>query len=138
MRPIYETDEDRSREGEVAAYIEQKYNCKFVRSEKLTVVDGVLLHPNGNAAALVEIKVRNNESARYPTYMLSATKWRNGLAEATNQGVVFLLVVRFTDGVFVTKLKQKYQVGEGGRRDRNDPKDIEQCIFIPMSDFRKL
>lgn len=70
--------------------------------------------------------------------MLSANKWRKGLELAKAKKVPFMLVVEFTDGVFAAKLKDDYPISKGGRRDRNDAMDVEDCIYIPMSEFKKV
>jgi hypothetical protein len=49
--------------------------------------------------------------------------------------VIPLLIVRFTDGVFVVVLEDKYEKRIGGRHDRNDSHDTETCMYIPMTEF---
>jgi hypothetical protein len=138
MRPVYETVADRLREGDVREYIMDKYECNYVQSGRLAIVDGYLHRTNGDLVAVVEIKCRNNAYNKYPTYMISANKWRNGLRLADDHGVIFLLVVGFTDGIYVTKMKENYEVKRGGRYDRGDSMDVEDCVYIPMSDFRRM
>jgi hypothetical protein len=70
--------------------------------------------------------------------MLSSYKWRNGLYRAKTLGVPFMLVVKFADGVFYTIVDDAYEIGRGGRYDRNDRFDSEECVFIPMDTFRPL
>jgi len=137
MRPIYETSADRARENVVRQYLESKYACLYTPAEPLSPFDGVLKYPDGTVAAIVEIKTRKNTKNKYPTYMLSAAKWESGRKVAEDLGVPFLLIVRFTDGVYVTKLKKEYPINQGGRYDRNDAQDVEPCVFIPMTDFRE-
>lgn len=138
MRKIYETEDDRQRQNRIATYIAQKWDCTYIRSPDLHFVDGKILNKLGKIAAFVEIKFRYNASNKYPTYMLSATKWHNGIELAKSKGVPLMLVVEFTDGVFAAKLKDNYPMAKGGRTDRNDAKDIEDCIFIPMQEFKKI
>lgn len=138
MRPIYETAQDRQREDGVREYISNNYACTYIKSDRLATVDGYLYSPKQELVAVVEIKCRNNTHNKYPTYMISAVKWRNGLQLAKDRGVIFLLVVSFTDGIYVTKVKDSYEIKQGGRYDRGDFKDIEDCIYIPMSDFREM
>lgn len=138
MRPIYETDYDRQRESSVSAYVSEKYRCTFKKSEDLTPFDGIFVDRNGQDFAVVEIKVRNNRSDKYPTYMISAAKVDAILSYADNMGLFPMLLVRFTDGVFITKLSDRYLKSLGGRQDRNDPSDIEICVYIPMEKFKAL
>lgn len=138
MRPIYETSADRQREDDVRRYISDNYACIYMKTAVLAGVDGYLYYPDQRLAAIVEIKCRKNAYNKYPTYMISANKWRNGLQLAKEKEVPFMLVVSFTDGVYVTKMKDSYEIKQGGRYDRGDSMDVEDCIYIPMSDFRKM
>jgi len=138
MRPLYETEEDKSREAAVCNYICSSYNAAFVKSEDLSAFDGVFTQIDGSPIAVAEVKIRSNDSRKYPTYMISATKVDRILDYANANNVFPMLVVGFTDGVFMTKLDKKYPRASGGRRDRNDPRDIEACVFIPMEKFKLL
>jgi Holliday junction resolvase-like predicted endonuclease len=136
MRKIYESELDRQNEAKVAEYLEQVWNCKFKKTVDLECIDGVVFTSDKKLAALIEIKKRNNASNKYPTYMISAQKWRNAMELVNKYEVPCMLVVEFTNGIFATKLKNDYVIQAGGRFDRGDAKDIEECAYIPMSDFR--
>ena len=137
MRPIYETRQDKYNEVSVAQYLTEKHGGVYVPSEELAPFDGVLLS-RGQPKALVEIKVRTTASSTYATYMISAAKVDSIIAMAKEQKLIPLLVVKFTDGVFITKLVEDFKRGLGGRYDRGDTRDVEECMYIPMSKFRKL
>lgn len=138
MRPIYETEYDRQQEDSVGMYVAEKYGCVFRKSEALASFDGVFSKFDGVDFALAEIKVRNNSRYKYPTYMISAAKVDAILSNARNMGLFPILIVCFTDGVFITKLSDRYPKSLGGRRDRNDPNDVEMCVYIPMEEFKAL
>jgi len=138
MRKIYETEADRQKEARVRQYLATAWDCDYEESPELSFVDCKLTNSDGVVAALVEIKTRTNASTKYPTYMLSAHKWRNALHMANEYRVPFMLVVQFTDGIYAAKIRNDYEIAKGGRTDRNDLMDIEDCVFIPMSDFRKV
>jgi hypothetical protein len=138
QRPVYETEADRQRERAVQEYLLRKIDCLWQEAPPKDNIDGYLFHPNRDLGAVVEIKIRTNRSTAYDTYMLSSYKWRNGLYRAKTLGVPFMLVVKFADGVHYTVVEEEYQVGSGGRYDRNDRFDAEECVFIPMSKFRPL
>ena len=137
MRPIYETEQDKRNEIVVAKYITEKYGGTYVPSEGLAPFDGTLL-TYGCPRALVEIKVRTNTSSTYATYMIGATKVDAIITTAKEQGLIPFLIVKFTDGIFITKLADNFKRGLGGRYDRGDTKDIEECMYIPMNKFKKL
>ena len=138
MRPLYETDFDRARESNVLEYIQSKIDCRVTKAPPKANFDAFLVGPDNLATAMVEIKTRNNASTKYPTYMISASKCTKCNELAESYKVPFVLVVRFTDGVFATTVKGKYLVEMGGRYDRNDPRDREPCVFIPMNKFHKI
>ena len=79
-----------------------------------------------------------NAKNKAPTYMLSAQKWRKGLEIAAESGVPFMLIVEFTDGIYGARLRKDYPISIGGRFDRGDAKDIEECIYIPLIEFKKM
>ena len=138
MRPIYETANDRQREDEVRQYLVEKYKCNYKKTAVLSGVDGYLYYPDDRLAAVVEIKCRNNAHDKYPTYMISASKWRNAQVLAKDDGIPFILVVRFTDGVYAIKGNKDHPTAKGGRYDRGDAQDVEECMYIPLEQFKKI
>jgi hypothetical protein len=44
--------------------------------------------------------------------------------------------VKFVDGIFMTVVEDDYEIRSGGRYDRNDLMDVENCVYIPMNKFR--
>ena len=138
MRPIYETAQDRQREDEVRQYLVETYKCGYEKTQTLASIDGYLKHPDDRLAAIIEIKCRNNAHDKYPTYMISATKWRNARAIAKDADIPFLLVVRFTDGIYAVRGNVDYPTAKGGRYDRGDAKDTEECMYIPLDKFKKI
>jgi len=135
---IYETEADRANESAIFGTVTRKYNCKVEPCEQLSYADGYLLYEDESRGAVVEVKKRNNAHNKYPTYMLSANKHSNLIDISTSQNIPALLFVGFTDGIYATKLKSEYPTAKGGRRDRNNPLDVEDCIYIPMNEFREI
>lgn len=136
-RPLYEAPNHVSKELEVASYICSIFNCTYEQYPPLHALNGKLV-ANGVTQAVVEIKMRNNKSTQYSTLMISADKWRRGLEWADKENKPFLLIVKFNDGIFMTKVAREYSEAIGGRVDRNDPRDIERCAYIPISTFKKI
>ena len=120
MRPVYESEFDRSNEGYIKKYIESKGKFTYEKSEPFSSIDG-LLFQDGKHVGNVEIKTRTNASDKYLTYK--------------EDKVIPLLIVRFTDGVFTVVLEDRYEKRLGGRHDRNDSHDTETCMYIPMTEF---
>jgi hypothetical protein len=138
MRPMYEKEEDRAKEHAVFSALAKKLNCVCITTPKLSRIDRLICTKKGTLSAIVELKTRTNAHDKYPTYMLSAAKYKEMLALANALKVPALLLVEYTDKVRVVTLKDTYEFGIGGRTDRDDALDIEQCIYIPITDFRDL
>lgn len=136
MRPIYETSADRARENGVRVHLMERFGCAYQKAPPLYCIDGQLLNGEGRTVGLVEIKTRKNTHNKYPTYMLSASKWRKAMTLGDTMKVPVMLVVQFTDGIYMTRLKSDYPKAQGGRTDRNDAMDIEECIYIPITEFK--
>lgn len=140
-RPQYETPADIQREKWVVAAIERAWSCGFVKFPPCAQIEGALHRWPDPISALVEIKCRTNTADKYETYMISAEKIRAGKQWSDRfGGVPFFLVVSWVDRVGWWKLPFDFsaKTSQGGRRDRNDPADIEAVLHIPVSDFRQL
>jgi hypothetical protein len=136
-RPFYEAPEHVSEELKVAAYVCNVFSCSYEQYPPLHPLNGKLVQ-DGITKVVAEIKIRNNASTKYPTLMMSSDKWKRGLDWAFIENKPFMLFVKFTDGIFMTKVKNKYDEAIGGRTDRNDPNDVERCVYIPISSFKKI
>ena len=136
MRPIYETELDRTREDRVFRMLAEKMNFDYIGTPQLSAVDKLLCYKNGMLMALAELKIRTNKHDAYSTYLFSATKHSTLLSISESLKVPALLFVKFSDCVAFTKLRFGYEQKSGGRYDRGDHKDIETCVFIPMREFK--
>ena len=137
MRPVYENEFDRSNEEYIKDYLEANGEFTYEKSDPFAPIDGLLLR-EGKPVAAIEIKARTNASDKYPTYMISASKANSMLQISWEDNIMPLLVVRFTDGVFAVVIRKGYEKRLGGRYDRNDSYDVEPCVYIPMTEFKRL
>lgn len=135
-RPFYETQEDLSREREVADEIARVWKCKVRKMPVSYRVDYALFSVN-TLLAWLEIKCRRNAMKAYDTYMISADKIMSGLDLAHHANAPFLLVVKWSDGIGYTKITKlsDYKIEFKGRDDRNDPNDMEPVAMIPIENF---
>ena len=92
---------------------------------------------DGCVKAWLEIKCRTNDFSKYPTYMISARKIRDGLHLSDITGVPFILVVSWSDCIKFTQVTGNYPTRSGGRYDRNDALDVETVCDIPLDDSWK-
>ena len=138
MRPLYESSTDISNEAAVVAEVSKKWRRHF---DKLPIKYGVdyCVTKGADIVAFAEVKCRNysySEIDKMGGYMISAHKWVIGGTFADAIGVPLVLIVKLTDGIWWTKERSKKLI-LGGRKDRNDPQDVEPCILIPMKSFVK-
>jgi hypothetical protein len=120
----------------VAGAIERHYGLEAVKLPDNSRVD-FLMHRDGTAQSVIEIKCRNVSSAKYETLMLSKGKYY-ALLDWADKGFKAALVVRWTDGIGVCPVPVEHTLGTGGRTDRGDALDIESVVHIPIDRFRVL
>ena len=139
-RPTYETGEDLAREAGVAERLSNKWKCKVIKTPPKAPYDYCALRDD-YISAIIEIKVRNNASTKYPTYMLSVD---NVIQCALHSGTIrcpFIVVVQFTDKLLHWVLHNPdedfadVRAKIGGRTDRGDAFDVEPVLHIPMRKF---
>jgi hypothetical protein len=141
---IYENNETLAAEQAVANNL-----CKlwFVTMNKPSGFgrDRLIFDARNKQVGTLEIKVRNIRKDDWPTYMIDLSKLVS-LRDDCDNGLVGILVVVFLDWVgWVCPGDWKWsgnypdmEVKQGGRHDRNDPRDIDQCAFIPIERFRSV
>tara|TARA_R110002051_G_scaffold122596_2_gene195699 strand:- start:66 stop:530 length:465 start_codon:yes stop_codon:yes gene_type:complete len=135
-RPLYETAADLKHEQKLASRIEQGFAWSLRKMSRKYYLDFMAFRPSGPAVAVIEVKRRHNPHNRYETVILSLAKYMKGAEYYNVLGLKFLFIVEFDNGCF----KYEYKHGDatqlsiitGGRKDRNDPQDIEPVIHIPV------
>jgi len=138
MIPEYESEEDVLAALDVAACVENSWKCSAFRLPPLSVVDFALCDA-GVLKAFAEVKVRDNAHDAYDEYMISLVKWSVLYELTTMTKSPAFLVVKFTDGLYYTKITEKpFRVARGGREDRGDTQDKELCAFVPMKLFKEI
>jgi hypothetical protein len=137
MRPHYETEENRESEQLVKKIIELKWKCELEKLPDNQFID-FRAHRDGVVCAFVEVKERMNSITKYPTYMISAAKYDNGMKVSQQFAVPFLIAVCWDEGIYYHTVcaNDSFERRNGGRMDRNDELDVEMCVFIPTSSFK--
>tara|TARA_A100000172_G_scaffold69562_1_gene49661 strand:+ start:942 stop:1388 length:447 start_codon:yes stop_codon:yes gene_type:complete len=134
-RPVYEKQMDRDNEAELALIVTQKWKCQMSKMKDKSAFDYAAIRSN-EVMAFIEMKTRKTEMNKYPSYLISFTKvWKAKQLYQALHLPVFLLV-KWADKIAFTALhncKPKVQIG--GRKDRQDPSDIEPVAMIPLEDF---
>jgi len=138
-RPLYENDADLVSESLTLDLIEKKWRCEGVKLPIKHQLD-YLLQRRNRGVAWVEIKVRKNPAAQYPTYMISLTKIMAARSLSEASRLPSFLVVQWSDSVAYIRMDSllDFEISIGGRRDRNDDQDIEPVVLIPVRNFTNL
>ena len=134
MRPIYEQESDRTNEYKVASLYGKK-GYTFEMTPKFFGFDVAYLE-NGIIKAIAEIKCRSHEYGKFPTFFISSEKLNKLHSIHTSTGLPTLIIVKWGCGtVGHVMLPLEVTLTIGGRTDRNDAKDIEMLVNIPISKF---
>lgn len=137
MQPLYETPADIANEIYALAHLGKKYGGTFKLHPYGPYGPDALWLRRKKTPVTIEIKTRDAKHrpiAEELGYMLSLNK---ALKISKSSG---LLLIQWTDGEYwITKPKPStYPVKTSGRTTNTRTKhDIEQCIFIPHTDFIK-
>lgn len=134
MRPTYERQSDRVNEERAIALLERRGYLVY-QFGRFAPCDFFAF--NNDKGFLVEFKKRSNNHDKYPTVMMPEKKLRRVLDIGEQLKLGFLYVVEFEDGVYAANVKD-YHTKIGGRKDRQDPKDIERMAHINLNDFIRI
>lgn len=142
MRPLYETWQNLISEQDVATRLESEWTCKMDKLPIRYHLDFVARRGK-NVVAFCEIKVRNYSMDKIESmggYMLSLGKWSAAKKLCEASCLPFILVVKTTDGIWFSSTEEFKPdcVIVGGRQDRGDWQDIEPCVLIRKSKFKKI
>lgn len=138
-RPQYETASSLQVERESLAKFLLDSPYKAVKLPKRYYLDWVVMARDRSVNAWIECKRRYNMRSKYPTFMMSMKKWQEGSDLSRLGGKPFYVVVEWDDGLFYVRQDEVLDAvtyGIGGRTDRNDPEDIEPCVYIPVHLFQ--
>lgn len=134
-RPIYQTPEQRTRERWFGALTACKWGCEFEQMPDLNSYDLKLFRKN-QLMALLEIKTRDFPSKKYPTFIVSSSKWNTIKKAGIELGVPVFLVVAYHDVFVFIKVDFDPDTHMGGRYDRGDAADEELMVRIPLKSFK--
>ena len=140
MRKQYESKFDLSNEQDVSNAISKAWGASLHKLPISYRLDFLLTKDNA-AKAVVEVKSRRNAHNKYPTLMLSLSKWNHGVEYTIINKLKFLLIAKFTDGIFYYNYSNKddFDIKWGGRTvQTRDSADIEPIIHIPVNKLKRL
>ena len=140
MRQQYETQADKNREFVAKGLLKEMfYKREIVKLHKHYIIDFVLLDGK-EIVGVVEFKTAKYSIDKHPTFMMSLNKWNKGLEYYHQHNIPFYILAKYTEGYYLHEYSPNlsYKVELGGRRDRDDPLDIEPIIRINTGRFRQV
>ena len=142
MKPKLETKQDVVKKDKAKKILEKSYNIKLLDLyEPLYIVDWVSNETESQPMTFIEFKARNYEHSTFPTLMLSLHKWMK-LMSYRGEGFGAGLCVGWLDGLYYLEINRSLRTyitfKVGGRSDRSIEGDVEPCIFIPVTLFKKV
>lgn len=144
-RPKNETEDDLKAEEEARKAVEEGFKCQIQKLQPhvYSGLDWVLYRHNKTLHSWGEFKRRYVNKDKYPTLMISLGKWLHLKWTAERSMLPFAIYVQWDDtGVQYKSWPHTsgmgYTVGMGARGDRDQPGDLEPCIFIPVGEFRPI
>ena len=134
---LYEKQIDLDHEKKLMEAIERKFDFTLVKLPMKYNLDA-LAFKAGNAKCFFEFKKRSHISKRYPTAFVSLEKVMAANRISKTTGLTCWLCVKWLDKVGVVKFDSHFEIGMGGRYDRNDPNDINIMAHYPIKGFTML
>lgn len=142
MKQRYETRGDLDKEEVVLKIFCLNMNCTHKKIKEIDQYSpDASFWRAGERVAIGEVKVRTCTMDAYTTYMISKGKVDH-LIMRWHPIPIFLIVKWKGDGIHWVRLSDNntcnWRVMDGGRKDRDDEKDIEPCYHIPIGEFTRL
>jgi thiamine biosynthesis protein ThiC len=149
---MYENDADRGNEQRIVRQVERVWFCDAVKVPRPPEVRHFLdyeLRRAGQTVAHAEIKHRNYRAVvrngaitkmvsrggvAVREYMIDYAK----VKAAQELLRPSFLIIEFIDSVWWIRLADPDRIGKGGRKDRNDPNDMDEVAYYKLGRFLPL
>jgi hypothetical protein len=133
-RPTYETPANKEREDALAREACWHLAMHWVGFPQFANFDKLFM-VGREPIQWVEIKGRDNEMRKYPTFMISMKKVKAGAALQKITKVPAYFGIGWVDAIGLIRVDSSHKIDLGGRVDRGDPDDIEGCAYYPIDNF---
>lgn len=135
---VFQTEEDRRRENEVARFLEQHWHCELRHFGALSPIDWYAVR-HDRVVGVAELKSRNKPAATHA--WLAVRKWLALTLAQTGLGVPAAFVVKFTDFTFWAPLNEvdpRNIIMGGAARAVKTEASFEPIIEVSLSSMRCL
>jgi hypothetical protein len=143
---MYETKADQEREKTTAEEFAEVWKVEMFKLPMRYLLDYAITR-HSKVLALAEIKTRNLSLADLGDrggYSLSLHKWTTAKQLYESSGLTFVLIVKLLDGLYYSRFGEGHNefipddIVITGRIDRGDAQDMEPCVIIRDTKFKKL
>ena len=142
-RPFYETQEQVEAERRIIERLGKAWGCSVAKAKRAYHIDWVI--GESPRVAFVEVKDRSTYGWEFLDahggVYVSALKWGMALMLSWTTGVPVMLLVQTAGGeLWWHRLAAREHDGVrmGGRVDRGDPQDVEPCVMLRSTRFKRL
>ena len=138
-RPTYENKQSLKDEQSFGEVIQTAWNCELIKMPVQYKID-YCCYRDKQLIGFAELKNRTCSKNKYPTYMISLSKYIAAVNLSRTLGKPTNLCVRWTDQSGYLRLDtiKDPDIGQGGRFDRNDWQDVEPVIYIDINSFMRI
>jgi hypothetical protein len=144
---LYETREDKAREGEFMRDVETTFKCRLHKLPISWQIDA-LVSRNKKLVAFAEFKCRNHAKGDFPSVILSEHKtekafyWQTHLAKDDYTDAPFLLFIRYGNVDCYAIITKDVFSGSGRKKltaanHKEDPLDTEWVRYIDIKHFKE-
>ena len=136
---MYENKAHLKAERDVADVLEKAWKCELKNLSYKLTVDFAIVR-DSVIYGWIEVKCRNISYKRNNEYMISMHKINKARQLSKNTGLSFILVVKFTDGIYYYKDRGEQHLLKWGGRflTQRDEQDLEPCYYIDTKLFKSL
>jgi len=144
MRPTYENKQSLDAERKTVETLSKMWKVRFIKMPISYHLDYSMVQKD-SVVGFAEVKVRTNPITQYDTYMIALSKVLKArqLSEATKKPSILIVNWRIinkdptkNDCIGWINFKREFELGFGGRKDRNDWQDQEPVALYPISMFK--
>ena len=137
---IFQNEQDRRNEREVADAIEKAWQCSIHSFGQLAPIDWYAVR-DGRMVGILEMKSRSHIYGTYETTLINIRKWFALTFAAVGLGVPGIFVVRFTDQIRWIPIAavdgEKHRLANC-RHVLKSKSDVAPQIEVPIADMRPL
>jgi hypothetical protein len=137
---VFQTQEDRTEQSEVARVLSDAWDCKIHSFGELAPIDWYAVR-HGRLIGLCELKRRHHDVEKYETVFLNLRKWLALICAESGVGVRSVFVVKWNNAtrwILASEIDASMIRIGGCSKIVKSVNDIEPCVLIPVDCMKDL